>query len=81
MQDLTILIGLGFNALLSWWWADPVSALFLIPFLAKENFSGHEEHHEEHGGHEGHENRGAQVCFCPVCFFGLRRCRRACCAA
>ncbi len=84
MQDLTILIGLGFNALFSWWWADPVSALFLIPFLVKEgreNFSSHEEHDEENEGHEGHENRGAPVCFCPVCFFGLRRCRAACCQA
>ena len=75
MQDLTILIGLGFNALFSWWWADPVSALFLIPFLVKEgreNFSGHEEHDEEN---EGHEDRAAPVCFCLGCFFGLRRLR------
>ena len=84
LQDMTILIGLGFNALFSWWWADPVSALFLIPFLVKEgreNFSGHEEHDEENEGHEGHENRGAPVCFCPGCFFGLRQCRAACCQA
>ena len=81
LQDMTILIGLGFNALFSWWWADPVSALFLIPFLVKEgreNLSGHDEHGEEH---EGHENRGAQVCFCSGCFFGMRRCRIACCGA
>ena len=32
LQDLTILIGLSLNALLSWWWADPVSALVLVPF-------------------------------------------------
>ena len=45
LQDLTILIGLGLNALLSWWWADPVSALVLVPFLIKEgreNFSDDE---------------------------------------
>lgn len=47
LQDLTLLVGLGLNALLSWWWADPVAALLLIPFLLKEGreaLSG-EEHH------------------------------------
>ncbi len=38
LQDLTILFGLGFNALFGWWWADPVAALFLIPFLIKEGW-------------------------------------------
>ena len=81
LQDMTILIGLGFNALFSWWWADPVFALFLIPFLVKEgreNLSGHEDGDE---GHEDHEGTGAQVCFCSGCFLGLRRCRMVCCAA
>jgi divalent metal cation (Fe/Co/Zn/Cd) transporter len=36
LQDTTLLFGLGFNALLGWWWADPVAALALIPFLLKE---------------------------------------------
>lgn len=36
VQDLTVLVGLGFNALLGWWWADPMAALALIPFLIKE---------------------------------------------
>ena len=36
LQDLTVLVGLGLNALLGWWWADPVAALALIPFLLKE---------------------------------------------
>ena len=36
LQDLTVLIGLGLNAWLGWWWADPVAALALIPFLIKE---------------------------------------------
>ncbi len=38
LQDLTILFGLGLNALLGWWWADPVAALMLVPFLLKEGF-------------------------------------------
>lgn len=36
LQDLTVLLGLGLNALLGWWWADPVAAIALIPFLLKE---------------------------------------------
>jgi len=36
LQDLTLLFGLGLNALLGWWWADPVVALLLIPLLLKE---------------------------------------------
>ena len=73
LQDVSILIGLVFNALLAWWWADPVAALILIPFFIKEgreNFSGEEDEDEE---------EARQVCFCPSCFFGLLTCRAACC--
>ena len=35
-QDLTVLAGLGLNVLFGWWWADPVAALFLVPFFLKE---------------------------------------------
>jgi len=38
LQDLTVLVGLGLNALFGWWWADPVAALFLIPFFLKEGW-------------------------------------------
>ena len=73
LQDLVILVGLGFNALFSWWWADPVAALLLIPLFIKEgreNFS--EEEDEE-------DDDGPQVCFCPNCLFGLTTCRTTCC--
>lgn len=40
LQDLTVLVGLGANFLLGWWWADPVAALGLIPFLIKEGLEG-----------------------------------------
>ena len=36
LQDLIVLAGLGLNILLGWWWADPIVALALIPFLIKE---------------------------------------------
>lgn len=77
LQDLAILIGLGFNALFAWWWADPVAALLLIPFFIKEgmeNVSGHHEHDEDE-----HEHEAPRVCFCLNCFFGLSTCRAACC--
>lgn len=38
LQDLTLLLGLGLNALFGWWWMDPVAALLLIPFLLKEGW-------------------------------------------
>jgi Predicted Co/Zn/Cd cation transporters len=38
--SLTLLMGLIFNAWLSWWWADPVAALLMIPWLVKEGIEG-----------------------------------------
>jgi divalent metal cation (Fe/Co/Zn/Cd) transporter len=38
LQDLTLLVGLGANALWGWWWADPVAALTLIPWFLKEGW-------------------------------------------
>ncbi len=35
----TLLIGLTANALLDWWWADPVAALVIVAFLAKEGYT------------------------------------------
>lgn len=35
-----VLIGLGLNALLAWWWADPVSAICMTPLIAKEGIEG-----------------------------------------
>jgi divalent metal cation (Fe/Co/Zn/Cd) transporter len=34
--SLCLLIGLGLNALLGWWWADPVAALAMVPWLVRE---------------------------------------------
>jgi divalent metal cation (Fe/Co/Zn/Cd) transporter len=33
-----LLGGLLLNALLGWWWADPVAALIMVPIIAKEGF-------------------------------------------
>jgi divalent metal cation (Fe/Co/Zn/Cd) transporter len=29
-------LGLGSNALLGWWWADPVAALAMLPLIVRE---------------------------------------------
>ena len=31
-----LLAGLALNALLGWWWADPVAALLMVPIIARE---------------------------------------------
>jgi divalent metal cation (Fe/Co/Zn/Cd) transporter len=35
-----LLGGLGLNAVLGWWWADPVAALAMVPFIAREGVDG-----------------------------------------
>lgn len=35
-----LLGGLLLNALLGWWWADPVAGLVMVPIIAKEGFDG-----------------------------------------
>lgn len=34
--SLTLLLGLGLNALAGWWWADPLAALVMLPLIVKE---------------------------------------------
>lgn len=34
-----LLGGLGLNALLGWWWADPVAALAMLPIILKEGLA------------------------------------------
>lgn len=75
LQDLTILVGLGLNSLFAWWWADPLTALFLVPFLVKEGIENLWDDRDEH------EDNEPWVCFCRSCIFGVRSCRAACCQA
>lgn len=35
-----LLFGLAANALFGWWWADPISALMMLPWLIKEGLAG-----------------------------------------
>jgi len=34
--SLALLIGLAANAVAGWWWADPMAALIMVPWLVKE---------------------------------------------
>ena len=34
--SFTLLLGLGLNAWLGWWWADPVAALAMVAFMIRE---------------------------------------------
>jgi divalent metal cation (Fe/Co/Zn/Cd) transporter len=38
--SLTLVIGLGLNALLGWWWADIAAALAMTPWIIKEGIEG-----------------------------------------
>ncbi len=35
-----LLVGLVLNALLGWWWADPVAALLMVPLIGYEGLNG-----------------------------------------
>jgi divalent metal cation (Fe/Co/Zn/Cd) transporter len=42
-----LLLGLGANALAGWWWADPLAAILMVPWLVREGMEGFEEEEEE----------------------------------
>jgi cation diffusion facilitator family transporter len=57
--SLFVLVGVGANALFGAWWADPIAALAMIPFIGREALEawrGEEDEAEE--GEEGEEGRG-----------------------
>jgi divalent metal cation (Fe/Co/Zn/Cd) transporter len=38
--SFALLVGLALNAALGWWWADPVAALAMVPWLVREGVEG-----------------------------------------
>jgi divalent metal cation (Fe/Co/Zn/Cd) transporter len=38
--SFTLLLGLTANAVAGWWWADPLAALLMVPWLLKEGWEG-----------------------------------------
>jgi divalent metal cation (Fe/Co/Zn/Cd) transporter len=47
--SLTLLLGLVANAVAGWWWADPVAALLMVPWLVREGLEGLRGEHCEAG--------------------------------
>lgn len=45
--SVALLLGLGANALLGWWWADPVAALAMVPWLIHEGREAFEDECED----------------------------------
>lgn len=45
--SVALLLGLGANALLGWWWADPVAALVMVPWLIHEGREAFEDECED----------------------------------
>jgi len=71
--SITLLIGLSFNALLGWWWLDPLTALLLVPWLIKEGLEGIRPDDDDE-----EEEVSIQLCSCRSCLFGLGRPRSTC---
>jgi divalent metal cation (Fe/Co/Zn/Cd) transporter len=38
--SFALLLGLGANAVAAWWWADPVAAMLMVPWLVREGLEG-----------------------------------------
>jgi divalent metal cation (Fe/Co/Zn/Cd) transporter len=38
--SLALLMGLVLNAVAGWWWADPMAALLMVPWLVREGLEG-----------------------------------------
>jgi divalent metal cation (Fe/Co/Zn/Cd) transporter len=45
--SLTLILGLGANALFGWWWADPLAALAMVYFLVREGWEAIQEGRED----------------------------------
>lgn len=41
--SFALLLGLGANAIAGWWWADPVAALLMVPWLLREGLEALED--------------------------------------
>lgn len=72
--SFTLLVGLGLNALVGWWWADPLAALAMMPLILKEGV-------EALRGESPDEEHAACRCACclPLCRSGLCVCALCTC--
>jgi divalent metal cation (Fe/Co/Zn/Cd) transporter len=56
--SLTLLVGLALNSALGWWWADPVAALVMVPWLVREGVEGVRGEEDGAGDGEGGVEEG-----------------------
>jgi len=52
LQDIVVLFGLGLNILFGSCWADPITAMLLIPFLMREGLDSFREEQEAQTNHK-----------------------------
>ena len=50
--SLSLFLGLGLNAWLGWWWADPLAGLVMVPFMVWQGWSAIREATESEGRQE-----------------------------
>ena len=48
--SIVVLAGLALNALLGWWWADPIAGLGVVALLVKEGWEAVSSGAHDHGG-------------------------------
>lgn len=73
--SLSLVAGLGANALWGWWWADPVAALAMVPLMVKE---GAEALRGEACGAESLASAACCDCCVPFCRPERCVCANAC---
>ncbi len=52
--SVSLLAGLGLNALFGWWWADPLTGILVAYFLVREGMEAFETEEEEENAEDGH---------------------------
>jgi divalent metal cation (Fe/Co/Zn/Cd) transporter len=50
--SLALLLGVGLNTWVGWWWADAVAALAMIPLMLHEGWEAVAEAQDDHDGHD-----------------------------
>ena len=58
--SFALLLGLGANAIVGWWWADPLAALLMVPWLLREGLEALEGEEGEELGEGGKLEGGGE---------------------